>query len=245
MRIGGIMLLFAAAALSFGGPLGDLAGLAQPVDNHVAAPAPPVPAEAGMDGLDEFPSGPAFLVKPAACHDPAAELFSPFYPSAGEPLRVPYLNAAAAEAKAQGVDLRLLLAVIQQESSFDPEAKSGVGAVGLMQLLPETAVWLGLDDAKKLAVPRVNIRYGAKYLKLLWRKFSGAEPDRLSSADMLKPGAQMAVAAYNAGPGNVKKYCGVPPFKETQSYVRKITGYFMYYDDMMRSGRLDLPADER
>ncbi|MDA8016162.1 MAG: lytic transglycosylase domain-containing protein [Thermoanaerobaculia bacterium] len=103
-----------------------------------------------------------------------------------------------------GVDSLLLAAVIEIESSFDPQAVSRRGAVGLMQVLPTTA---GLA-AEVLTEPAANIDRGAEYLQLLLKRFDG---------DL-----ELALAAYNAGPTNVRRYGGVPPFAETQTYVEKV-----------------------
>lgn len=197
-----------------------------------------------------------FLVRPPAEHAPGAKLFNPVdgrlksadkkaeeenspyleKAKAGQEAEdIPYLKEARAEAAAQGLDLSLVLAVIQKESSFDPKARSAVGAVGLMQLMPDTARWLGLKDTSQLTKPAVNIKYGVKYLKFLWEKFSEAAPADISAEEMKTKTSQMAIAAYNAGQGNVRKYDGVPPFKETRYYVKKVTEYFSYYEDLLKS----------
>lgn len=199
------------------------------------APLPPPEPERSED-----PSSPTasfdFLVRPDAEHEPGAELFNPFRmadKAAGAQPKIPYLDLARAEAEAQGLDLALVLAVIQKESSFNPKAKSAVGAVGLMQLMPDTAKWLGLKDTSKLTTPAVNIKYGVKYLKMLWDEFATTAPADISEAEIKTKASQMAIAAYNAGQGNVRKYDDVPPFKETKNYVKKVTEYFAAYEELL------------
>lgn len=104
----------------------------------------------------------------------------------------------------------LLQSLVKQESRFNVAAQSPVGAFGLTQLMPGTAADLGVDPRD----PRQNLDGGARYILQQLETFGSVE---------------LALAAYNAGPGNVKKYGGVPPFKETQAYVRRIPGYMKEY----------------
>ncbi len=111
----------------------------------------------------------------------------------------------------------LLHAVITAESSYDPNAISRAGAVGLMQLMPETAKQYGVSNRRD---PRQNIYGGSRYLRYLLKLFNN---------DLV-----LALAAYNAGEGTVKKYGNkVPPYKETRNYVNKVIKYYKKYQSSM------------
>ena len=116
-----------------------------------------------------------------------------------------YLSVARSAARRHGIPEDLFLRLIQQESNWNPRAKSHAGAFGLAQLIPSTARYLGVD----INDPHQNVDGGARYLKEQYRTFGSW---------------RLALAAYNAGPGAVKKYGGVPPFRETRNYVKVIWG---------------------
>lgn len=121
-------------------------------------------------------------------------------------------NLITKYADKNGLDEDFVKAVINQESGFNPNATSHCGAMGLMQLMPATAQGLGVVDAYN---PEQNIEGGTKYLKGLMDRFGGDK--------------SLALAAYNAGPNAVKKYNGIPPYAETQNYVKKVLSKYDTY----------------
>jgi len=116
-----------------------------------------------------------------------------------------YLEVAREAARAHDVPEDLFLRLVQRESGWNPSAVSHKGATGLAQLMPGTADLLGVD----IADPFQNLRGGARYLRMMYDKFGSW---------------RLALAAYNAGPGAVEEHGGIPPFTETENYVRAIMG---------------------
>ncbi|MGH1414457.1 MAG: lytic transglycosylase domain-containing protein [Pelagimonas sp.] len=117
----------------------------------------------------------------------------------------PYAVMAREAARRHGIPEDLFLRLVKQESNFNPNALSHAGAIGLAQLMPGTAKSLGVDPKD----PKQNLDGGARYLKTQYKKFKSW---------------RLALAAYNAGPGAVIKHGGVPPYRETKNYVKKIWG---------------------
>jgi hypothetical protein len=138
---------------------------------------------------------------------------------------IPYASAIERAASRYSLDELLIAAVIEVESAFNAEAVSPAGALGLMQVMPSTAA---LYTSKDPLSPTVNVDLGARYLRSMLEAFDG---------DL-----ELALAAYNAGPGNVRRFKGVPPFRETQLYVAKVLErYVDHHQDVWRqSGQTDL-----
>ncbi|WP_050527439.1 lytic transglycosylase domain-containing protein [Pseudorhodobacter aquimaris] len=116
-----------------------------------------------------------------------------------------YLAVAKAAARKHSIPEDLFLRLVQQESGWNPAAKSHAGATGLAQLMPGTARKLGVN----IHDPHQNLEGGARYLRMMYNKFGSW---------------RLALAAYNAGPGAVEKHSGIPPYAETRNYVRVILG---------------------
>jgi len=137
------------------------------------------------------------------------------------------VDAAIREALRQHKDPLLVLAVINAESNFNPHAHSAVGARGLMQIMPDTGHGLGVHDASALYDVQTNLRAGISYLGSLWNKFAAFSMNSLQAVDpFTRHDVKEVVAAYNAGPGAVDKYGGVPPYRETQKYVRNVLSFY-------------------
>lgn len=131
---------------------------------------------------------------------------------------MPVINdTISVAAERYGVEESMIRAIIKQESSFQPYALSTSGAMGLMQLMPKTAALLSVDDPYDI---EQNISGGTRFFKAQLDAFGGD--------------IQLALAAYNAGPNNVRKYGGIPPFTQTQNYVKNIIGYYNLYNAAKR-----------
>ncbi len=132
---------------------------------------------------------------------------------------VPFGDSIRRVAQDHGVDALLVAAVIEVESSFDPCAMSHRGAVGLMQVMPATANAMPLES---LSDPDLNIDAGTGYLRHL--------------LDLYEGDLELALAAYNAGPANVRRYGGLPPFRETRNYVERVLGIYVdHHREVWRS----------
>lgn len=129
---------------------------------------------------------------------------------------LPFYDHILQASQTYDVDAALIRAIIMVESSNNPRAVSHRGAQGLMQLMPTTAKWLGVEDSFD---PALNIDGGVRYFKRLLNRFNGD--------------VQLALAAYNAGSRYVHKYGGVPPFKATRAYIKKVLKYHRHFRSAM------------
>jgi len=181
---------------------------------------------ASAGGLSGLPAKASDLAGPAPHEDRSSFTSKRWFPYVPVKVReVPslwtvrtrYDTLIEQTARRHDVDPALVKAIVQAESAFDPDAVSRTGARGLMQVLPETASRFSI---KNLSDPRQNVRAGVLYLKHLLDIFNG--------------NVTKAVAAYNAGPNTVRRYRGVPPYRETQSYLVKVMGLREAYADQLR-----------
>jgi len=139
----------------------------------------------------------------------------------------PYLSSIRKYARHFGVEENLVRAIMRQESCFNKKAKSHAGASGLMQLMPGTADMMGVNN---IFDPHENIRGGTKYIARMLRRFKGDK--------------QLALAGYNAGPGAVMKYDGIPPYRETQDYVVKVMSEYKRLQKVQRQSNNYIRSSE-
>jgi soluble lytic murein transglycosylase-like protein len=174
------------------------------IEGMLAQAPPAAPTSTPATSFDQ-------QLQQASAAGPGASL-SPAVAGTGSGGDGPFKAEIDAAAQKYGIDPALLRGLIRQESNFDPNARSGAGAVGLSQLMPGTAASLGVTNPLD---PAQSIDAGARYLRQQLDAFGGD--------------VQKALAAYNAGPGAVKRYGGVPPYGETQNYVRQVMAYADQY----------------
>ncbi|MEA2478323.1 MAG: hypothetical protein QOJ07_245 [Thermoleophilaceae bacterium] len=174
----------------------------------VATPTPAAPAGAGTGAGTNFND----VLAQATGGQAAGTTATAATGATGPGAATPYAAEIDGAASKYGVDPALLRGLIRQESNFNPKAGSPAGAQGLCQLMPGTARALGCTNTWD---PAQNIDAGARYLKQQLDRFGGDVPK--------------ALAAYNAGPGAVQRYGGVPPYAETQNYVRRVQAYAEEY----------------
>ena len=160
----------------------------------------------------------ADIAKPIHPEEPAPEPehktpdISASVTATAEPSNGPYHDIIIEAARRHKVDPAIVKAIIMAESSYNPKAVSKRGAMGLMQLMPITAKEMGVEN---IFDPEHNINGGVRYYKRLLKRYDG--------------NVKLALAAYNAGSENVRKYRGVPPFKATRYYIRKVIKYYQQY----------------
>lgn len=190
----------------------QIEGLIRNVQVRKAAEVQSQPSSLPVDPLDKTsePKPFQFYLKQAGEAPVSQTAIMPSLPTSAKERAQAFQPLIEGLSQKHGVDKNLINAVIQQESGFNPAAVSRAGATGLMQLMPGTAQGLGVHNAKD---PAQNLEGGIRYLKGLLEQFNGNIP--------------LALAAYNAGPGAVTKHKGIPPYKETQNYVRNILAMYL------------------
>ena len=187
----------------------ELSAVASRIEQITGAPVqlPGLPQQA-QDGAGSFAS--MLQSQMAAQGSESSAQGAPDAPAMLPPAQIDAL--VSDNAQSQNVDPALIKAIIANESGFNANATSNVGAQGLMQLMPGTAAGLGVTNSYD---PAQNVAGGTKYIKGLLDHFNGD--------------VRLAVAAYNAGPGAVEKYGGVPPYAETQNYVQNVLSSYAKY----------------
>lgn len=174
------------------------------------------------DDEPELVAGPQPLRQTIRARPASFDIFRSFHDAAIRYERlneVPFGDSIRRAAQRHGVDGLLVAAIVEAESSFDPCAISHRGAVGLMQVMPATAGSIELDE---LTEPERNIDLGTGYLRHLLKLYEG---------DL-----ELALAAYNAGPANVRRFGGLPPFRETRHYVERVLGvYVNHHQEVWRN----------
>ncbi len=125
-------------------------------------------------------------------------------------------------ARKYGIPVGIFQGLITAESTWNPDARSNAGAIGLTQVMPGTASAMGFDPADLAQDPVMQLEAGAKYLSSMYELFQTWDH---------------ALAAYNAGPHNVRKHNGIPPFKETQNYVKRVLVLAQDYDQRFKQGQ--------
>lgn len=161
------------------------------------------------DSNSLFYNGSSTVFMPLNFAYPKEDLATTAYTSSNSMTISDYDDIIKRAAEVYNIPEKLINSVIKQESNFNPAALSTAGAAGLMQLMPGTAKYLGVTN---ILDPEQNVMGGAKYLRQMLDQFDN--------------NLETAIAAYNAGPGAVKKHGGIPPYKETQNYVQKVLNYY-------------------
>ncbi len=170
----------------------------------VSQPNPVLTPNAGLGALATIMNS-NLMSSPSISYNPVPTSYRPTNGTVNMDQNGDYNDIIKEAANKYQVPEKLIRSVIQQESGYNPNAISSAGASGLMQLMPKTASSLGVNN---IMDPYDNIMGGTKYIKSMMTKYNG--------------NIELTLASYNAGPGNVDKYNGIPPFKETQNYVKKV-----------------------
>ncbi|MCX6136601.1 MAG: transglycosylase SLT domain-containing protein [Ignavibacteriales bacterium] len=192
----------------------------QTESQSVGVVTPTTPAKATTKKIESFSD--ATLVSAGASHPARPASLAPSVPPAADTLkdRLDGLNTIISSAAEQhGLNPNLLKAIIATESGGVAHARSSQNAKGLMQLIDSTATAMGVSNVWD---PRQNIDGGSKYLKKMMERFGGD--------------IRLALASYNAGPGAVEKHGGIPPYKETQKYVKRVMDYLNYFESAEAGG---------